>query len=139
MSDAEIEALGRKILAAQPYSQSLGTKIVSMGMGRAELCIPIHDGLTQHLHMVHGGVIATLADMALAFAGGPIMGEGAVTQEFKINFLRPGKGDRLIARGMVVASGRTQAVVRADVFVVVAGEERLCATAQGTIAAVKTS
>lgn len=133
MTDAEIEKLGRDILARQPFSQNLGVEMVSMGVGRAELRLPIHDDLTQHLGMVHGGVIATLADMALAFTGGPVMGEGSVTQEFKINYLRPGKGDALVARGEVIASGRNQAVVRADVLVVDGGEEKLCATAQGTI------
>jgi len=133
VTDAEVEARGRDILSRQPFSKSLGVDIVSMGVGRTALRMPIHEGLTQHLGMVHGGVIATLADMALAFTGGPVMGDGAVTQEFKINYLRPGVGDALLARGEVVASGRNQAVVRADVFVIAEGTEKLCASAQGTI------
>lgn len=133
MTDAEIEAFGRKILTQQPFSVLLGTEVLSMSHGKAELRVPLEERLTQHLGMAHGGAVASLADMALAFAGGPLMGDGAVTQEFKINYVRPGKGEALIGRGEVVAAGKSQAVVRADVFAVAGGEEKLCATAQGTI------
>lgn len=57
----------------------------------------------------------------------------SLTLEFKINYLRPAKGVRLIARARVVGSGKTQAVCQCDVFAVADGEEKLCATAQGTI------
>ncbi|MGR3364720.1 MAG: PaaI family thioesterase [Maritimibacter harenae] len=134
MTDDEVEAMGRDILARQPFSQMLGAELVSLALGRSELRMALEERHTQHLGMAHGGVISSLADMALAFAGGPMMGDGAVTQEFKINFLRPGTGDALVARAEVVGSGRSQAVVRSDVFVIRDGEEKLCATAQGTIA-----
>lgn len=130
----DITAMGREILARQPFSLGLGTELVHLEPGRAEMRIPITPALTQHLGFVHGGVIASLADMALAFAGGPMMGEGAVTAEFKINYVRPGMGEALIGRGEVVAAGKSQAVVRADVFALADGVEKLCATAQGTIA-----
>ena len=58
-----------------------------------------------------------------------------VTSEFKINYLRPAVGELLIARAQAVHHGRAQAVCRCDVFVVQAGTEKLCAVAQGTIAA----
>ena len=60
--------------------------------------------------------------------GGP---ETLVVEE--IDEPTPGKGEALVARAEVVGSGRSQAVVRADVFAVSGGTEKLCATAQGTI------
>lgn len=133
MTDDEVWTLGQDILARQPFSAELGVELVSLSLGKSELRLPLETRHTQHLGMAHGGVVATLADMALAFAGGPLMGEGSVTQEFKINFLRPGKGEALAAKAEVIGSGRNQAVVRADVFVTADGHEKLCATAQGTI------
>jgi uncharacterized protein (TIGR00369 family) len=133
MTPEEAEAIGRDILARQPFSTALGVELVALEVGACELRLPLAERHTQHLGMAHGGVIASLADMALAFAGGLLMGEGSVTQEFKINFLRPGKGEALVARSEVIGSGRNQAVVRADVLSVDKGAEKLCATAQGTI------
>ena len=40
-----------------------------------------------------------------------------------------------MARAEAVHTGKTQAVCRCDVFIVQNGDEKLCAVAQGTIAA----
>lgn len=125
---------GRKILASQPFSVLLGAELLRLADGRAELRIPIRAALKQQHGFVHGGVISYAADNALTFAGGSALGTGVVTAEFKINYLRPGRGDSLVARAAVVHCGRTQAVCRCDVFSLQQGAERLCATAQGTIA-----
>lgn len=58
-----------------------------------------------------------------------------MTSEMKINYLRPAIGQTLIARAHAIGSGRTQSVVRCDVFVIDNGVERSCAAAQGTIVA----
>ena len=73
------------------------------------------------------------ADNALTLAGGTALGPAVVTSEFKINYVRPGIGDFLIARATVLHAGANQAVCRCDVYVSQAESERLCATAQGTI------
>ena len=97
--------------------------------------LPLRPDLLQQHGFAHGGVISYLADNALTYAGGTAMAGAhvAVTSEFKINYVRPAVGERLIARAETVAAGRTQAVCRCDVFAVKDGEERLCAVAQGTI------
>ena len=130
----DLLAVGRQILARQPFSTLLGAELLAGAEGRAEIRIPIRDDLTQHYGFVHGGVIGAAADTALTFAGGTVLGGSVVTAGFTINFLRPARGDFLIARAAVVHGGRTQAVCRCDVFVSEDGAERLCATAQGTIA-----
>jgi uncharacterized protein (TIGR00369 family) len=126
-------AIGKQILAFQPFSALLGTQLVELAPGRAVLKLPIAGQLKQQHGFVHGGVISYLADNALGFAGVSVLGESIVTSEFKINYVRPAVGESLVARSSVVHSGRRQAVCRCDVFVVTAEGERLCATAQGTI------
>ena len=127
-------APGRRILASQPFSVLLGAELLALEDGRAELGIPIRAELRQQHGFVHGGVVSYAADNALTFAGGSVLGAGVVTSEFKINYLRPARGEALVARATVVHRGRTQAVCRCDVFALERGAERLCATAQGTIA-----
>ena len=99
----------------------------------------VREELLQQDGYVHGGVIGYLTDNALTFAGGSVLGPRVLTQEYKINYLRPAGGERLSARALVVSAGRRHAVCRCDVFDVGAdGEETLCAAAQGTIASVAT-
>ena len=129
---------GRRILASQPFSVLVAAELVRLGDGQAELRIPVRAELKQQHGFVHGGVISYAADNALTFAGGSALGSGVVTSEFKINYLRPARGEALVARAEVVHCGRTQAVCRCDVFSSGCGAERLCATAQGTIAKLPT-
>lgn len=131
---ADLLALGRRILAEQPFSVLLGAELVAFEPGRAELRLPVrHDHLQQH-GFVHGGAVSYLADNALTYAGGSALpGPGVVTSEYKINYLRPAQGEALVARASVLYAGRSQAVCRCDVFAVKDGTEELCATAQGTV------
>ena len=57
-----------------------------------------------------------------------------VTSEYKINYVRPAIGDRLVARARAAHVSRSQAVCQCEVFAVSAEGEKLCAIAQGTIA-----
>ncbi len=78
-------------------------------------------------------MLSYLAENALAFAGGSVLGD-SITSEFKINYLRPAKdAERLPAVATVAGSGKTQAVCRCDIFVLKGQERVLCAAAQGTI------
>jgi uncharacterized protein (TIGR00369 family) len=125
--------LGRQVLAAQGFSVLLGTQLQVFEPGRAELWLPLRPQLLQQHGFVHGGVLAYLADNALTYAGGSVLGTEVLTSEFKINYVRPATGDALLAVATVVGSGKTQAVCRCDVFALSGGERKLCAAAQGTI------
>jgi len=128
-------AMGREVLAAQPFSRLIGAELAAFSRGHCELHVPIGESVKQQHGFVHGGVLSYAADNALTYAGGSALGLPVVTAEFKINYLRPAIGERLIARAEAVHTGRTQSVCRCDVFVVQDGVEKLCAVAQGTIAA----
>jgi uncharacterized protein (TIGR00369 family) len=123
----------RAVLASQPFSAMLGARLDSIELGRAQLSLPIKAEVLQQHGFVHGGAIAYLADNALTFAGGSVLGD-SLTAEFKINYLRPAIGPgMLVADAVSVADGKTQAVCRCDVYVLREGERKLCAVAQGTI------
>jgi len=126
---------GQRVPDIQPFGRFLGTEITLLEPGSAELQLALRPDLHQERGFAHGGVVSYLADSALTYAGGTVLGP-VLTLEMKINYARPAVGDRLIARATVVSSGRTQAVCRCDVFVVSEGGEKLCAAAQGTIVVV---
>ena len=121
------------VLQAQPFSVLLSARLTDFTSQRVELLVPITDQVLQQHGFVHGGVVSYAADNALTFAGGTALGAAIVTSEFKINYLRPAKGQVLVARANVVHAGKSQAVCRCEIFAVAEGKELLCAVAQGTI------
>ena len=130
----DLMTLGQRALAAQAFSVWLGTELTRFTAGAAELSLPIRPEFLQQHGFVHGGVLAYLAAHALTFAGGSVLGPAVLTAEFKINYLRPAAGERLIARAGVLSHGQSQAVCRCEIMAVQAdGAERVCAAAQGTI------
>jgi len=125
--------IGQAVLAAQPFSVLLGTEMTAYGEGGVELRLAITDAIRQQHGFAHGGVLAYLADNALTFAGGFAMGGGVLTADLKLNFVRPGIGQLLIARATAVSAGKTQAVCRGEVYAVDQGVEKVCLIAQGMV------
>lgn len=134
-ADAELLAFGRRALQGQAFSRLLGTELERFERGRALLSLPLRPQLRQHQGLVHGGVLSYLADNALTFAGGSVLGD-AVTVEYKINYLRPVRDpDRVFADAVVIGHSARQAVCRCEVYVLQDGTREVCAAAQGTIRA----
>lgn len=129
----DLLSLGRHVLATQPFSVLLGTQALSFVPGHVELALPIKAEFAQQHGFVHGGVISYLADNALTFVGGSVLGPAVVTAGYTINYVKPARGVRLVAKADVVAAGKRQAVCRCEVWVTDADGEYLCAVAQGTI------
>ena len=64
-------------------------------------------------------------------------GAEVLTVEFKINLLAPAAGERLVARGRVVRSGRNLTVCRGDAVAIGDGEEKHVATMTATLLAIR--
>lgn len=132
---SDLFAWATTMLAKQPFSVLVGAELMRFEPGFADLALALRDDLRQQHGFAHGGVLSYLADNAMTFAGGSVFGD-ALTLETKINFLRPARGARLVARAEVVHAGKRQAVVRCQVYSLQGDEELLCAVAQGTISRV---
>ena len=124
------------VLAAQPFASVLGLQLENIEPGYSVCRVPHRADLTQQHGFFHGGMVATIADMAMGTAAGSLAPEGTIPQtaEFKLNLMAPGDGRSLKAYGYVVRPGRTLSICRADVATVNAdGAEHLCASALGTL------
>ena len=99
------------------------------GVGLASMTI--QDKHRQAQGVVHGGIIASLADYAFHLACAPHLqpGQTAVTVELKVNFLAPAKDGELRAAARVVSAGRRIIVCDVDV---IGDEEKLIARCLGT-------
>src|SRR5690606_17474396 len=97
--------------------------------GAAEVHLPHWSGIEQQHGFAHGGVVGMIADSAAGYAAMTVVPAGAsvLSVEYKLNFMAPGVGEMLIARGEVVRQGKTLIVTRAEIFSVKNGQEKLCA------------
>ena len=134
MDAAAFLAMGREVLARQPFSRHVGAELVALEPGRCELAVALTTELKQQDGFAHGGIVSYLADNALTFAGGTAMRVPVVTSEYKINYVRPAIGERLVARAHAAHVSRSQAVCQCEVYAIGAEGEKLCAIAQGTVA-----
>lgn len=97
------------------FTKFMGTRLRHLEAGQVEIEIDLRPPLTQHHGYAHGAVIGYLADTASAWAAATLAGD-VVTAEYKLNLLAPARGELLWARAEVLRSGRSQVIVRADVF-----------------------
>lgn len=130
----DLLSMAQNVLDAQPFSTLVGARATRFTPDGVEVRLSLRPDLTQHHGFAHGGLQATLADITLTFMGAAALGPSVLTSEFKINFLRPAQGDTLIGRGSVLSAGKRQAVTRCDLYAAQDGQEKLVATALGTIA-----
>jgi uncharacterized protein (TIGR00369 family) len=131
-----MEEFAKGVFGSQPFSRYIGAELVAVGPDSADISLKILDHHTQQHGFVHGGVISYLADNALTFAGGLALGGDALTSEYKINYVRPAKGERLVARARARSTGKRQAVCQCEIVCISEGAEALIAVAQGTIVSV---
>lgn len=109
----------------------LGMRLLDQRPGAARLELPVRPEFIQISGAVHGGIVATIADAALACAVLSELGPGITcsTIEMKVNYLAPIRSGTMIADATLIRRGTRIAVSRADI---VDGSGTLIATAMGT-------
>ncbi len=100
------------------FLEYIGGELTDLGDGYAQLAFEIRPHHTQHLGVVHGGAIATLADHCGWYAVISQLEKGftSVTIELKINYLKPAKGEILTAEAKVVNRTKRTAFTTIEIF-----------------------
>jgi len=112
--DASVDR--RNVFAAVPFMQLLGVRREFSQAGRARLLLEARPELGNVIGAVHGGVIVTLLDVAMASAAVSRRNfeVTAVTLSLDSSFIEPGRGT-LTADGEVIAHEDGVAWCRAKV------------------------
>jgi uncharacterized protein (TIGR00369 family) len=133
------EARVRASFAKQGLMRTLGATLGDVASGAVEIALRPDPAVSQQHGFVHAGAVSAIADSAAGYAALTLMppGAGVLTAEFKINLLAPAAGERILARGRVVKSGRTLTLAQAEVFAESGGREKLVALLTATLMAVQ--
>ena len=114
---AELLAYAQSRLKLSNFSVLVGLEVEKLYEGGAVLVMTVKEAHRQIHNVVHGGVIATLADTAGAIAAYTVSPVGAelATIELKINYLLPIAEGKVEAEGTVLRAGRNFIVVECDI------------------------
>ncbi len=120
-----------KHLLNQEFMHHIGFNLDVIEAGKVEGRMQLEKKHLQQAGLVHGGVIATVADIVAGFSAYSLVGveDKVVTGELKISYLRPAKGDVLYAKGWVLKQGRKINFCEAEVYVLNGDEAKLVAKA----------
>lgn len=137
MDNDQMKTYLQAIIAKTPFAAQLEAEVLHIEPGKVELAVPVvPERVNQHHGFVHGAIIGFVADSACAWAAGSVAGD-VVTSEYKLNFLAPAVGERLIGVGTVIKASSRTVVAQAEVFAERRGERKLVAVALATIAKVE--
>lgn len=137
--DPDWDTRARRSFARQGASAHLGITLDHLAPGEAGFGLPWRPDVGQQHGAFHGGLIATLLDTACGYAALTLMHPGAevMSVEFKVNFMAPARGERLLARGRVLRAGRTLTTCQGDASVLRDGAEVPVAVMLATMIALR--
>jgi uncharacterized protein (TIGR00369 family) len=114
----QFKSAARRGLRASQAIRLLGFSLETIELGRATLRLEARPRHKQLNGVVHGGILAALADTAGAMAAHTVIPKrtALATIELKINYLEPVPGGRVRAEARVLRAGRNFVVTECEIF-----------------------
>jgi len=138
MMDAMFLKRIESVIKSQKFMQHLGAEIVAVEAGKVSLELKYDERWSQQKGSFDEGVVGVLANHAAGLAAATTMqdGRGCQVAEYKLNLLTQAKGDKLVAEGRVIKSGRNLVIAETDVYIFDQGKRVNCALLLATLVAV---
>ena len=129
----------RESFARQQFMATVGAELVRVAPGQVDVQLRPNPRLTQQHGFLHAGVVIAVVDSACGYAALTLMEEAAevLTVELKVNLLAPATGERLLAQGRVLRSGKTLTVCSGEALAIADGTETIVATLLTTMMTVR--
>ena len=118
---------------------TIGARLVRIAPGEVDIEMPVRSDLTQQHGYVAAGIVTAIVDTACGYAAMSLMPAGAnvLTVEYKVNFVSPARGERLLARGRVVKPGRALTVCTGEVYALSGAAPKAVAAMLATMVALR--
>ena len=114
-----------------PFHQWAGMELLSVGDGDSEMVMDLRPHHFNPQGIVHGGIVAAMADTAIGLALRSRLRAGLThrTAQLNVHFLAKGEGNRLVGRGHTVHLGQRMGYGEGEVL---DGDGQLLARATAT-------
>lgn len=113
--DTNMQELMNRLNGDSQYLQSNDMKVTELQRGYAKVEMVIDEQILNVHGFVHGGALFSLAD-TVAGAASFATGRDSVTLTGTINYIKPGRGGRLIGIAQEISAGRTTGVYEVFIF-----------------------
>jgi len=124
------EQIPKKMLENDNFSKGLGIEILTVSPGYCELQMKVRDEMLNGFGIVHGGVIFSLADSALAFAANSLS-PTAVTVESSISFFQKVESGAILrAAARMISSSASLGAYEVEIY---KDSGKLAAKLKGTV------
>ncbi len=106
------------LIRSSPYHQWLGVGLSGLTASEIELRMPWREEFVSdpQIRYTHGGILATLIDLAADFAIAAKIGRGVPTIDLRVDFHKAAMPGALIAKAAVIKVGGTVATAEARVY-----------------------
>ena len=112
--------MSQKKLRNNPFQHFVGIEVIQLGDGKSVLQLELKDHHFNLYGIPHGGVHATLLDIAMGTAASFPDTSGlevdSVTLNLSVDYIAPPASKNLIARGKVTKKGKSIAYCTAEIF-----------------------
>jgi len=118
-----------------PYVKHLQIEFTKVEDGLVEARMPLFDEQRQYSGVIHGGVLAALADTIAGFVTYTVTppDKDVLTAELKTSFLRATWGKELFAKGYMIKPGRNVHFSECEIYC----DDKLVCKASGTFSVVR--
>lgn len=133
MDKAVVDKLVKRV-EGNPFVQHLGVRFTSVEEGIVEATMVLRPEFKQYSGVIHGGILASLADTIAGFAAYTMTptDKDVLTAELKTSFLRAAWGNELKAKGFVIKPGRNIHFAECEIYC----DDKLVCKASGTFCVV---
>jgi uncharacterized protein (TIGR00369 family) len=116
--EKRVTEMVRRRIKESRSTELLGFDVESVQAGRAIFRLDVRANHKQIHGVVHGGILAALADTAAAIAAYTTVPNGTeiATVELSMNYLEPVPGGRIKADARVLRTGRNFVVTECEIF-----------------------
>jgi uncharacterized protein (TIGR00369 family) len=116
--EKRVTELVRERMKQSRSSELLGFEVESVHDGKAIFRLKVQPNHKQIHDVVHGGILAALADTTAAIAAYTVvpLGVELATLELKINYLEPVPGGTVRSEARVLRNGRNFIVTECEIF-----------------------
>src|SRR5689334_21695939 len=105
------------LVRVSPFHQWVGVELTRLTVEAIELPMPWRAQFVSHpgIRYTHGGILATLIDLAADYAIAARLGRGVPTVDLRIDYHKAAKPGPLLARAHVIKLGSTLATAEARI------------------------
>lgn len=107
-----------ELVRNSPYHRWLGVSLQHLSSDEVEISMPWREEFVSHpeIRYTHGGILATLIDLAADAAIAAKLGRGVPTVDLRVDYHKAALPGTLIAKAQVIKVGGTLATAEARVF-----------------------